>query len=638
MCGICGIAHGARERAVDPALLERMCGLLQHRGPDDQGIVVRGSVGLGHRRLSIVDLSGGHQPMANEDGTVWVSFNGEIYNHQDFRPSLIAAGHTYRTRSDTESLLHLYETHGWEFVRQLRGIFAFALWDERRRQLVLARDPLGVKPLYYAMTRAGDLLFASEIKALLACASSAELGSVDEAAIPEYFANGFLAGDRTLFRGVRKVRPGTVLCWHDGSIAEHAYWNPDDWSQSSNGTGFWPRFAGAVESQLMSDVPLGVFLSGGLDSSLVVAAMRDRGVERISTFSVGYTDAAASELPHARAVARHFRTDAHEVVLDPRDFFAQLPELTWQADVPLRFPASAPLYAVSRLARDAGVKVVLAGEGSDELFAGYGRYARGLLNLRAGDLYARLGPERLRRAIRARIGRMGDRYVASRLKRSFLGRPPGFVDVYLEAFSIFAGEHRAALLPAQAGVDAYVAERELLDAALYSQNPLEAILRFDQATYLEELLIKQDKMSMAASVESRVPFLDQGIVAWAAGLGPREKLRGGRGKHVVRMAARGRVPDEVLRGPKRGFLVPLALWLRGPGQPWLEEYAPRADEEPLDRGYVRRLMREHAAGIDHTDRLWLILAFQVWRRIMTTSERPRVPVPAGRQAVEGVLA
>ncbi|OLC07782.1 MAG: hypothetical protein AUH41_09750 [Gemmatimonadetes bacterium 13_1_40CM_66_11] len=593
MCGICGIAHGARERAVDPALLERMCGLLQHRGPDDQGIVVRGSVGLGHRRLSIVDLSGGHQPMANEDGTVWVSFNGEIYNHQDFRPSLTAAGHTYRTRSDTESLLHLYETHGWEFVRKLRG---------------------------NAVTRAGDLLFASEIKALLACASSAELGSVDEAAIPEYFANGFLARDRTLFRGVRKVRPGTVLCWHDGSIAEHTYWNPDDWSESSNGAGFWPRFAGAVESQLMSDVPLGVFLSGGLDSSLVVAAMRDRGVERISTFSVGYTDATASELPHARAVARHFRTDAHEVVLDPRDFFAQL------------------LYAVSRLARDAGVKVVLAGEGSDELFAGYGRYARGLLNLRAGDLYARLGPERLRRAIRARIGRMGDRYVASRLKRSFLGRPPGFVDVYLEAFSIFAGEHRAALLPAQAGVDAYVAERELLDAALYSQNPLEAILRFDQATYLEELLIKQDKMSMAASVESRVPFLDQGIVAWAAGLGPREKLRGGRGKHVVRMAARGRVPDEVLRGPKRGFLVPLASWLRGPGQPWLEEYAPRADEEPLDRGYVRRLMREHAAGIDHTDRLWLILAFQVWRRIMTTSERPRVPVPAGRQAVEGVLA
>jgi asparagine synthase (glutamine-hydrolysing) len=618
MCGICGIVSGARERTVERPVLERMCRVLEHRGPDDEGIVIRGSVGLGHRRLSIVDLAGGHQPMANEDGTVWVSYNGEIYNHLELRPGLEAAGHRYRTRSDTETLVHLYEALGWPFVRRLRGIFALALWDERQRTLVLARDPMGVKPLYYATTRRGDLVFASEIKALLVAGVAAAL---DEPALPEYFANGFLAGDRTLFRGVRKLPPGTVLCWHDGRIEQHAYWTPEDWP--SNGAGFWPRFASAVESQLMSDAPLGVFLSGGLDSSLVVAAMRARGVARISTFSVGYTDAAANELPQARAVARHFETDAHEIVLDPADFFAQLPALTWQADVPLRFPASAPLYAVSRLAREAGVKVVLAGEGSDELFAGYGRYARGLINLRAGELYARVGPEGLRRAIRERIARLGDRYVSSRLKRSFLGRRSGFVDGYLEAFSVFAGAHRAALLPGQAGVDAYAAERDVLDAALYSRNPLEALLRFDQATYLEELLVKQDKMSMAASVESRVPFLDQGIVAWAAGLAPDQKLRRGRGKQIVRAAARGRLPDAVLRGPKRGFLVPLASWLRGPGRAWLEEYVPRPDEAPLDRRYVQRLMREHAAGIDHTDRLWLVLAFQVWRRLMTTGAPPR---------------
>lgn len=626
MCGICGIAYGARERSVDRAMLERMCRVMQHRGPDDEGILLRGSVGLGHRRLSIVDLAGGHQPLANEDGTVWVSYNGEIYNHLDIRPELEAAGHTYRTRSDTETLVHLYEAMGWAFVRRLRGIFALALWDDRQRTLVLARDPMGVKPLYYATNTRGDLVFASEIKALLVADVPAAL---DEAALPEYFANGFLAGDRTLFRGIRKLPPGTVLCWRDGRIEQHSYWTPDDWP--SNGAGFWPRFSGAVESQLMSDVPLGVFLSGGLDSSLVVAAMRDRGVERISTFSVGYADQSVSELPHARAVARHFRADAHEVILDPADFFAQLPALTWQADVPLRHMASGPLYAVSKLARDAGVKVVLAGEGSDELFAGYGWYARGLLNLHAAAIYGSLGPEAWRRAIRNRISRLGDGYLASRLKRSFLGRPPGFVDLYLEAFSVFSAQHRAGLLPAQQSIDAYAAERDLLDAALFSRNPLEALLRFDQATYLEELLIKQDKMSMAASVESRVPFLDQGIVAWAASLPAHQKLRRGRGKHIVREAARGRVPDGVLRGPKRGFSVPVASWLRGRGRPWLEEYVPRADEEPLDRSYVQRLIREHQAGIDHTQRLWLILSFQVWRRMMTSGvrSRPVLKEPAG---------
>ena len=638
MCGICGIARAEREAPVDRGTLERMCQVLAHRGPDDQGIVVRSGVGLGHRRLSIVDLAGGHQPMDNEDGSAWVSFNGEIYNHAEFRPALTAAGHVYRTRSDTECLLHMYEQYGWEFVRRLRGIFAFALWDERRRLLLLARDAAGVKPLYYALTHAGDLIFASEVKALLVCAP--ELATLDDAAVPEYFANGFLAGDRTLFRGVRKLRPGHVLLWRDGKVEERAYWDAGDWQSQtaavSDAREFWPRFRDAVSSQLMSDVPLGVFLSGGLDSSVVVAAMRESGVERIDTFSVGFDEPSANELPYARAVARHFGTNHHEVVIRGRDYFAQLPELTRHADVPLRFVGSVPLYAVSQLARES-VKVVLAGEGSDELFAGYGRYPRGLLNLRAGDLYARLGPRALRDAVRTRIQRAGDRYLGSRLKRSFLARPPGFVDTYLEAFSVFSAEYRAALLPGQASVDAYAAERELLDAALYGRNPLEAILRFDQATYLEELLIKQDKMSMAASIESRVPFLDQGMIAWAASLPPGDKLRRGRGKYLVREAARGRVPVSVLEAPKRGFLVPMGEWLRGMGRPWLEEYVPRADEQPLDAAYVRRLIREHGAGVDHTDRLWLVLAFQVWRRTLTD----RGPAPSKSRAhpiLEGIVA
>jgi len=621
---------------VDPATLDRMCGLLAHRGPDDQGMVFRGAVGLGHRRLSIVDLAGGHQPMANEDGSVWVSFNGEIYNHLDFRPTLAAAGHVYRTRSDTECLLHLYEQYGWEFVRRLRGIFAFALWDERRRLLLLTRDALGVKPLYYAVTRAGDLVFASEVKALLACVP--EAADLNALAVPEYFANGFLAGGRTLLQGVRKLRPGHVLLWREGVVEERAYWAPEDWlptgvpaTNGDGGADFWRRFRGAVESQLMSDVPLGVFLSGGLDSSLVVAAMRECGVERIGTFSVGFDEPSANELGYARRVAKHFATDHHEVLIRAGEFFEQMAELTWHADFPLRFSASVPLHTVSQLARES-VKVALAGEGSDELFAGYGRYARGLLNLRGGEVYHALAPEALCRAIRARISGFGDGYLASRLKRSFLGRPPGFVDLFLEAFSIFSGEHRAGLLPGFASVDAYAAERELLDGGLYGRNPLEAVLRFDQATYLEELLIKQDKMSMAASIESRVPFLDQPLVAWAGLVPPRAKLRGGRGKRVVREAARGRVPPEVLRGPKRGFLVPVGEWLRGVGRSWLEEHIPRRDEEPLDRAYVRRLMEEHAAGTDHTERLWLVLAFQVWRRTL----RERTP-SRGALVLQGLV-
>jgi asparagine synthase (glutamine-hydrolysing) len=290
-------------------------------------------------------------------------------------------------------------------------------------------------------------------------------------------------------------------------------------------------------------------------------------------------------------------------------------------DVPLRFAASIPLFAVSQLARES-VKVVLAGEGSDELFGGYGRYSRGMLNLQAGAIHAQLVPEGVRAAIRRRVLRGGNGRLASRLKRSFLGRLPGVVDTYLEAFSVFDEEHRAALLPALTGVDAQAAERVILDTALLGVNPLEAILRFDQETYLEELLTKQDKMSMAASIESRVPFLDQAMLAWARELPAVTKVRWGQGKRLVREAARGRVPPLVLRGPKRGFLVPLGEWFRGFGRGWIEEYGPRDGNGLLEPRYVRRLVSEHASGVDHTERLWLILAFQVWQDLAITRAVP----------------
>ena len=640
MCGICGIALSDRDRRVDPGILESMCRMLVHRGPDEGGVVSRGSVALGHRRLSIVDLAAGHQPMANEDESVWVSFNGEIYNHADFRTFLSGRGHQYRTRSDTECLLHLYEEYGWEFVRRLRGIFAFAIWDERTRTLMLARDAVGVKPLYYARTSTGDIVFSSEAKSILAVLP--ETAALDESVVSEYFANGFVAGDRTLFRGIRKLRPGHVLLWRDGEVVEHRYWHESDWKEpegvsdpdvgESSADRFWGVFKNAVDSQLMSDVPLGVFLSGGVDSSLLVAAMRECGVERVSTFSVGFAEQSANELPYARVVAGHFGTDHHEVVIGAESYFDQLAELTWHSDMPLRFSASIPLYAVSRLAQES-VKVVLAGEGADEMFGGYGRYRRGLMNLRLGSVYSRLTPAAFRRWVRSRVGALGNGYVSSRAKRSFLGRRPGFVDTYLEAFSIFDGVGRTALLPGLDDSLAYDTVRTVLDESLYAKNPLEAILRFDQDTYLEELLMKQDKMSMAASIESRVPFLDQTMLAWARSRPPTEKLHRGKGKYVVRQASAGRVPPIVLQGQKRGFTVPLGEWLRGVGRSRLEEYVSSDGLEPLDRDHVRKLMKEHQAGIDHTERLWMVMAFQVWRARMMS-----VPSEGSPRMVASVLA
>ncbi len=621
MCGICGIALCDRDLVVSRGLLLRMANSMAHRGPDDIGVLVRGPVGIAHRRLSIVDLQGGHQPMANEDGSVWITYNGEIYNHADFQSGLGAAGHRYRTRCDTEVLIHLYEEDGHDFLADVRGMFALAIWDQRDDSILLARDRLGVKPLYYVLSPSGDLVFASEVKALFA--SGLVEPELDERLLAEYFATGGVAGARTLFRGVHELRPGHLLRWRSGAVQEICYWKlPDRAVAGADSTPrrlqcaareFWSLFQDAVRSRLMSDVPLGVFLSGGLDSSLIVAAMRECAVDRLATFSVGVGEVGRSELPAARAVAEAFDTDHHEVAIDSRRFFEALPQLTWKYDFPITFPASVPLYFVSELAARA-VKVVLTGEGCDELFAGYGRYPRALWNLRFGRVLDATLPGPLRLTIARAKGRLGDGYVSSRIRRSFLVRRGAFEDAYLEAFAGFDDVHRAGLLKVDGIEDPYEASVALLDRELLIHNPVEAMLRFDQGTYLQDLLTKQDRMSMAASLESRVPYLDHALVEWAAGLVPGLKLRRSVGKNVVRAAAREYLPDGVIRAGKRGFPVPLGEWFRGYGRQWLEEYAPDASDEVLDGTYVRCLIERHLRGADHSARLWLVLAFQVWRR------------------------
>jgi asparagine synthase (glutamine-hydrolysing) len=496
--------------------------------------------------------------------------------------------------------------------------------------------------MYFALTGAGDLIFGSEIKALFA--SGMLEPELEPAAVPEYLATGHVSGERTLFKGIRKLPPGHWLTWEAGKVVIECYWKLPPWDRAAGagsagdlaaaGDEFWRRFVDSVRSQLMSDVPLGAFLSGGLDSSLLVAAMHELGVAESNTFSVGYAEAGVSELPWARIAARAFGTRHHEVTLGESRFFEVMPELTWHRDLPLTFSASIPLFIVSELAAGM-VKVVLTGEGSDELFAGYGRYPRALLNLRWGRHLDSTLPGPLRRGLARLAGGLGEGYFGSRSRRSFLHLPGTVEAAYLEAFAEIDAPARSALLGHAANGWGYAEPLRLLDRDLLAANPLEALLRLDQRTYLEELLMKQDTMSMASSIESRVPFLDHQLVQWAAGLAPGLKLRGMTGKAVVRAAAGARLPRELVGGPKRGFLVPIGEWLRGShGRRLMEETALGDAGAPvLDRGAIRRVWDRHRSGHDETARLWRVLAFRLWQA--DTLPRMGALAGAGKGALTG---
>jgi asparagine synthase (glutamine-hydrolysing) len=628
MCGIAGIVSLNLQEPVEEARVKRMRDILRHRGPDGEGLWAEGPVGLGHRRLAIVDVAGGHQPMANEDETVWITYNGEIYNHAALRPGLEARGHRYRTRSDTETILHLYEEEGDRCVERLQGMFAFALWDRPRHRLLLARDRLGIKPLYYALTDR-ELFFASEIKALLAAGGIRP--TFNEAILPEFLATRYVAGEDTFFKGIKALGPGRTLSWSpDDGLAERRYWRIP--SATDEGTGTLreraeevrTRLEGAVQSHLMSDVPLGLFLSGGIDSTGIAALMAPMVKEPIRTFAVGFQEPEASELGYARLAARVVGADHHEVVVTPEDFLRELPRLIWHEDKPIAFPSSVALYFVSRLARD-HVKVVLTGEGADELFLGYNWYRVTAWNQRLGRAYRALTPAAFRRQVGRLITRLplGARRYA---QRSFLALPPGIRSLFHENFAAFPDTLRGQFLrnPALCNADPYVKH-----LARYEESPggmLARMSRADLQTYLVELLTKQDRMSMAASIESRVPFLDHELVEHVVSLPERFKVRGWTTKAVLRRALEGRVPREILQRKKMGFPVPFAGWLRDPLRSLLDELvvSPRA----LDRGLfepdlLRRLTREHQAGIaNHGDRLWLLANLEIWQRIFLEGEEP----------------
>jgi asparagine synthase (glutamine-hydrolysing) len=635
MCGICGIAFPERlNRRVDESQLVRMRDAITHRGPDGAGIFLDGGIGLGHRRLSIVDIGGGHQPMSNEDGRIWITFNGEIYNHRDVRPALEARGHVYKTASDTETIIHAYEEYGARAVDHLRGMFTFAIWDGERRKLLVARDRLGIKPLYYVLKDDGTLYFASEIKALIeARAVTAEL---NYDALADYSANRYTSGEETLFSEVKRLLPGHTMVWSEGRIEIESYWDVSFAKSEAPASDakyveqFAELFRESVRLRLMSDVPLGMFLSGGIDSSAIVSVMSEMVAEPIKTFSVAFAEREANELEYARTVSRAFQTDHHEVVVSPERFFDSLPALVYQEDEPIAHPSSIPLYFVSKLAAE-HVKVVLTGEGSDELLAGYDKYRKTVYNLALGRAYHQAAPETLKRAIRRAIERMdGSSIARQKLSRTFLYLSHGIENIYFDNFSVFSRAMQEGLFTAETRErmrvrDPYTASINYTDSS-GAEALLDQLLAADMKTYLHELLMKQDQMSMAASIESRVPFLDHKLVEFAARMPVKMKLRGLTTKYVLRQAMRNRLPKEILTRKKMGFPVPIGAWFRGRFSHVVDEYVlgPRAQRRGIfDPEFVRQLVARHAAGENHAERLWALVNFEIWQRRFIDGEAAR---------------
>jgi len=634
MCGIAGILEFGRDARASAGALREMCRVITHRGPDDDGFYTDGAVGIGMRRLSIVDVAGGHQPISNEDGTLWIVFNGEIYNHLALREQLIARGHHYTTRSDTETVVHLFEEYGAECVQHLRGMFAFAIWNRNTRTLFIARDRLGIKPLYYKLTQE-RLLFGSEIKAVLAHGGIRP--QFNRASLPEYLAFGYLSGEESFYAGIRKLLPGhTMTIGPDGKADIRQYWDLDtskpheSRDESYYVQSYRELLEGAVNSHLMSDVPLGVFLSGGVDSSAVAALMTKIRREPVETFSVGYPEQTYSELPFARAVSDHIHSRHHEVLVGERDFFAALPHLIWHEDEPIVWPSSVSLYFVARLARER-VTVVLTGEGADETLAGYTRYAFTLKNAAMDRAYRRVVPSFLRRGLRNTVATSSllGATLRRKLEHTFLARDGNsWASFYFDNFfSAFGAAEQSGLLTSEFAREAApsTAYKNVLD--YWDRSPgemLQRLLYTDIKTYLVELLMKQDNMSMAASIESRVPFLDHVLVEFATRI-PREvQIQGLAGKRILKKAVEDLLPHSILYRKKLGFPTPWSGWLAGPRLGTIREML--IEPRSLNRGYFRRealekLFDEHRAKRrDNYDRIWRLLNLELWHRVCLEGE------------------
>ncbi len=628
MCGIAGILD-TQGRAVEQSLVRRLCEALGHRGPDGDGYYADGPVALGHRRLAILDLAGGRQPMSNEDGTVWVILNGEIYNFAELRTRLEAVGHRFATRSDTEVLVHAYEQYGEACVNELRGMFAFGVWDRPRQTLFLARDRIGKKPLFHAQVD-GQWVFASELQALLRHPGLAR--EVDWAAVDEYLTYGYVPAPRTIFRGVHKLPPAHWLrlkAGADGPASPHIerYWRLSyepklALSEAAAAEGLLEVLTGAVRLRMIADVPLGALLSGGLDSGIVVALMSRLSSRPIKTFSIGFEEQRFNELPAARLVAERYGTEHHELIVRP-NALEVLPTLVRHYGEPFADSSAIPTYYVARLTRE-HVTVALTGDGGDECLAGYERYAAGL----AADRYART-PEAVRRLVDP-LARLIPR---SAPRRSRLGQARRFLQMagqptperYLGWVGYLPTDGKPALYSSEfrEHLAGYRAEEWLLDqwqqVSRDGLEPLDTMLALDVETYLpNDLLVKMDIATMASSLEARSPFLDHKVMEFCAALPGGYKVSGTRLKRLLRNVGARLLPKETLARRKSGFVAPVGDWMRRDLRGWTEDLllSPRA----LKRGYfqpeaLRQLVDGHLEGReDRSFELWALLWLELWHQ------------------------
>ena len=627
MCGIAGFvdfrdASNARAEDERAQILENMCRVIRHRGPDDQGVMLKRGFALGMRRLSIIDLAGGHQPISNEDNAVTIVFNGEIYNYRELQSDLQSRGHRFRTNSDTETVVHAYEEFGASCVNHLRGMFAFAIWDDREKQLFIARDRVGKKPLYYSVTRRGTLVFGSELKSLLEHPDVER--NINPQALDAYFSLGYVPDPLSIFDNVEKLPPGHHLTFTNGRLTVERYW---DFSYDLNGNGGNGHKAAdyldelralldeAVRLRLVSDVPLGAFLSGGIDSSTVVALMARHMDQPVKTFSIGFNEDSYDELKYARLTAKKFGTDHHEFLVTP-DICEVVDSLAWHFDEPFADSSAIPTYVVSKLARE-HVKVVLTGDGGDELFAGYSRYVTERHRSKF-DSVPRIVKEGFMDPLSRRLphGAWGRNYLHN------VSLDP--ISRYLDNVSVFTGLNKDSLYTADfsdqlrntSHLNSYFLE---LSRNVKTDAALDSLLYIDSKTYLPgDILTKVDRMSMAVSLEARVPLLDHKLIEFVTRIPASMKLAGFETKHLFKQAIADLVPAEIVNRPKQGFGVPIQQWINQQLRERIRDTLN--DPRTLQRGYVTRshvelLLDEHERGRrDHAMALWSLLMLELWHR------------------------
>ncbi len=622
MCGIAGFIDVGRSRENAEQLIDRMCQVIRHRGPDDQGVWVDDGVALGMRRLSIIDLAGGHQPIFNEDQSILVILNGEIYNYRELQKELQERGHHFRTNSDTEAIVHAYEEYGDECVKHLRGMFTFALWDRKRQRLLAARDRFGKKPLNYYWD-GQRLIFGSEIKSIL------EAGiprAVNDIALDEYLVYHCVPAPNTLFKGVMKLPAAHILVYENGQISTKRYWElpftptcRDDEATAIERTR--ALLKDAVEVRLMSEVPLGAFLSGGIDSSIVVGLMSSMMSQPVKTFSIGFEEDDFSELPYARQVAQHFGTDHHEFFVRP-ELISVLPQLVWAYDEPFADASMLPTYYVSKLARE-HVTVVLTGDGGDEIFGGYPRYA-GELSIHRIPAFLRfllgcggmLMPDGMRGKKRLSIMR-GD--LASRYMERFMTFPDDSrPSMYTQEYFAFVRDHNPY-------------ERLISEFRAVSDLDITAQLQYvDVRAYLaDDILVKVDKASMFNSLETRAPMLDQYLVEYVASLPPTIRTRNGVFKYLLKRVAADLLPAEILTRRKQGFGVPIKHWFRGDLSGYAYELllSTRSQQRGIfDPQFIRERLKAHTRTtlVNHSSAIWTLLCLELWFQIYM--DEPSIPI------------